>query len=127
MRLAVFLLRRTESFWPVAGHLRAVCGAIAELALKRCRNRNSWWRVCETVAPRLGLPSCCRRGDPVQNQAHEKLVLDDTLALLSRKLDDLDRLQAEAVPDPVTTAHIRKARSLLNRASGLVRKLHEQS
>lgn len=63
----------------------------------------------------------------MQQQVHDTLVLNETLAVLSRQLDDLDRLQSAAVPDPVTTAHIRKARSLLNRASGLVRRLREQS
>lgn len=59
-------------------------------------------------------------------QFHDTLV-SETLAALSRHLDDLDRLQAEDVPDPVANAHIRNARSLLNRASGLVRRLHQQS
>ena len=63
----------------------------------------------------------------MQPQVHDTLVLDETLAVLNRKLDDLDRLQSEAVPDPVTAAHIRNARSLLNRASGLVRRLREQN
>ena len=61
---------------------------------------------------------------PVQ-QYQDRLVVE-TLAALNRNLDELDRLQAEDVPDPVATAHIRNARSLLNRASGLVRRLHQQ-
>lgn len=59
-------------------------------------------------------------------QYRDRLVLE-TLAALSRNLEDLDRLQAEEIPDPVIIAHIRNARSLLNRASGLVRRLQQQS
>ena len=59
-------------------------------------------------------------------QVHDTLV-SETLAALSKNLDDLDRLQAEDVPDPVADALIRNARSLLNRASGLVLRLHQQS
>lgn len=55
----------------------------------------------------------------------DTLVLE-TLAALNRNLDELHRLQAEDVPDPVTIARIQNARSLLNRASGLVRKLADR-
>jgi hypothetical protein len=55
---------------------------------------------------------------------HDGLVLE-TLEALHRNLDALRRLQDEDVPDPVAIARIENARSLLNRASGLVRKLAE--
>ena len=58
------------------------------------------------------------------NRFHHGLALE-TLEALNRNLDDLRRLQEEDVPDPVTIARIENARSLLNRASGLVRKLAE--
>ena len=53
---------------------------------------------------------------------HHGLALE-TLEVLNRNLDELRRLQEEDVPDPITIARIENARSLLNRASGLVRKL----
>jgi hypothetical protein len=59
-------------------------------------------------------------------QVQDRLVLEMLQALI-RNLDDLDRLQSEEVPDPVAIAHIRNARSLLNRARGLVRGLRQQS
>jgi hypothetical protein len=59
-------------------------------------------------------------------QHYQDRLVIETLAALNRNLDDLDRLQAQDITDPVATAHIRNARLLLNRASGLVRRLHQQ-
>ena len=42
------------------------------------------------------------------------------LQALDRNLDELRCLQDEEVPDPIVIARIENARSLLNRASGLV-------
>ena len=53
---------------------------------------------------------------------HHGLALE-TLEALNRNLDELRRLQEKDVPDPITIARIENARSLLNRAGGLVRKL----
>ena len=55
---------------------------------------------------------------------HEGLALE-MLQALDRNLDELRCLQDEEVPDPIVIARIENARSLLNRASGLVRKLAE--
>ena len=50
-------------------------------------------------------------------------LVNETLAAMAHKLEDLQRLEEEQVPDPVALASIESARGLLERACEIMARL----